>query len=74
MQKNLMSQNKMSGGMFKMDNDPRITKIGHFIVLTGYENGNVKVNDPFSIKNSKATWVFANIKDQIKAMWVFSKK
>ena len=50
------------------------TKIGHFIVLTGYENGNVKVNDPFSIKNSKATWVFANIKDQIKAMWVFSKK
>ena len=47
---------------------------GHFIVLTGYENGNVKVNDPFSIKNSKATWVFANIKDQIKAMWVFSKK
>lgn len=49
------------------------TKIGHFIVLTGYENGNVKVNDPFSIKNSKATWVFANIKDQIKAMWVFSK-
>ena len=50
------------------------TKIGHFIVLTGYENGNVKVNDPFSIKNSKATWVFVNIKDQIKAMWVFSKK
>ena len=34
---------------------------------------NVKVNDPFSIKNSKATWVFANIKDQIKAMWVFQK-
>lgn len=50
------------------------TKIGHFIVLTGYENGSVKVNDPFSIKNSNTTWVFANIKDQIKAMWVFSKK
>lgn len=30
------------------------TKIGHFIVLTGYENGNVKVNDPFSIKNSES--------------------
>lgn len=50
------------------------TQIGHFIVLTGYENGNVKVNDPFSIKNTNATWSFANIKDQIKAMWVFSKK
>lgn len=50
------------------------TQIGHFIVLTGYENGNVKVNDPFSIKNTNTTWSFANIKDQIKAMWVFSKK
>ena len=50
------------------------TQIGHFIVLTGYENGNVKVNDPFSIKNTNTTWVFANIKDQIKAMWTFSKK
>ena len=50
------------------------TQIGHFIVLTGYENGNVKVNDPFSIKNTNTTWVFANIKNQIKAMWTFSKK
>ena len=50
------------------------TQIGHFIVLTGYENGNVKVNDPFSIKNTNAVWSFAGIKDQIKAMWVFSKK
>ncbi len=50
------------------------TQIGHFIVLTGYENGNVKVNDPFSIKNSDTMWSFAYIKDQIKAMWIFSKK
>lgn len=35
--KNLMSQNKMSGGMFKMDNDPRITKIGHFIRKTSLD-------------------------------------
>ena len=27
----LMSQNKMDGLMFKMDNDPRITKVGKFI-------------------------------------------
>mgnify|MGYP001837958160 CR=1 FL=1 len=29
--KELMSQNKMDGLMFKMDNDPRITPIGKFI-------------------------------------------
>ena len=43
-------------------------------VLTGYENGTVTVNDPFSIKNTNTAWTFANIKDQIKAMWTFSKK
>lgn len=35
--KNLMSQNQMSGGMFKMDDDPRITKIGHFIRKTSLD-------------------------------------
>ena len=35
--KNLMAQNQMSGGMFKMDNDPRITKIGHFIHKTSLD-------------------------------------
>ena len=50
------------------------TQIGHFIVLTGYENGTVTLNDPFSIKNTNTAWIFANIKDQIKAMWTFSKK
>lgn len=47
------------------------TKKGHFIVLTKYKNGKVKVNDPFSKKNSKKTWVYAGIKDQIKALWVY---
>lgn len=49
------------------------TKIGHFIVLTGYEDGSVTVNDPFSQTNSDKTWVFKEIKDQIKAMWIYSK-
>ena len=35
--KNLMAQNQMSGGMFKIDNDPRITKIGHFIHKTSLD-------------------------------------
>ena len=29
--KDLMSQNQMQGGMFKIENDPRVTKIGYFI-------------------------------------------
>ncbi|MDY5912882.1 MAG: sugar transferase [Inconstantimicrobium porci] len=35
--KELMNQNEMSGPMFKMKNDPRITKIGHFIRKTSID-------------------------------------
>lgn len=35
--KELMEQNKMSGLMFKMDNDPRITKVGKFIRKTSID-------------------------------------
>lgn len=33
----LLEQNTMQGGMFKMDNDPRITKIGRFIRKTSLD-------------------------------------
>ena len=33
----LMEKNSMQGGMFKMDNDPRITKIGHLIRKTSLD-------------------------------------
>ena len=48
------------------------TKKGHFIVLTKYKDGKVTVNDPFSQKNSEKSWVYDDIKDQIKALWVYS--
>lgn len=35
--KALMEQNKMDGHMFKMDNDPRITKVGRFIRKTSID-------------------------------------
>lgn len=35
--KELMEHNTMSGGMFKMDNDPRVTPIGHFIRKTSLD-------------------------------------
>lgn len=49
------------------------TQSGHFIVLTSYSNGMVTVCDPFSQENSDKTWVYEDIKGQIKAMWVYSK-
>jgi undecaprenylphosphate glucosephosphotransferase wchA (initial sugar transferase) len=33
----LMNQNTMQGGMFKMDNDPRVTSIGRFIRKTSLD-------------------------------------
>ncbi len=50
------------------------TQNGHFIVLTGYEDGKIQVNDPFSKKNSDKRWVYADIVSQIRGMWVYSIK
>ena len=47
------------------------TTTGHFIVLTGYQNGQIKVNDPNSRKNSKKLWDYDQISGQIKDLWVF---
>lgn len=45
------------------------TTDGHFIVLTGCENGLIQVNDPNSPANSEKLWDFDAIKDQILAIW-----
>lgn len=45
------------------------TTTGHFIVLTGYEDGKFSVNDPNSYKNSERTWTYEEIKDEIKNIW-----
>lgn len=49
------------------------TDIGHFIILTSYDNGNVTICDPFSLENSKKSWNYSEISSQIKAVWVYSK-
>lgn len=50
------------------------TSTGHFIVLTGYENGKIKINDPNSYSNSEKEWEYENIYDQIKNLWVLRKQ
>ncbi len=42
---------------------------GHYIVVTGVENGKFKVNDPNSLLRSNMLWEFDRLKDQIKNLW-----
>lgn len=49
------------------------TATGHFIVLTGCEDGKFKVNDPNSKINSEQLWAYEDIKGQIKNLWVCKK-
>lgn len=49
------------------------TSNGHFIVLTGYEDGGFTVNDPNSKIRSSKTWSFDRLKDQISNMWYYTE-
>lgn len=46
---------------------------GHYIVLAGIEDGELKVLDPNSWINTEKTWTYEKIKPQVKNLWVFSK-
>lgn len=48
------------------------TKIGHFIVLVSYKDGQVEVRDPFNTEHTERTWIYADIASQIVEMWTFS--
>jgi hypothetical protein len=45
------------------------TTSGHFLVVTGYENGKFRLNDPNSRANSQKLWAYDDIKDQIRNLW-----
>lgn len=49
------------------------TTTGHFIVMTDFIDGKIKVNDPNSISRSEKLWEYDDIYDQIKNMWVYKK-
>lgn len=46
------------------------TTSGHFIVLTEYQDGMVRINDPNSKARSEKLWELSDIKGQIKNLWV----
>ena len=49
------------------------TTTGHFIVMVGYEDGKIKINDPNSKTNSEQWWDYERIKGQIRNLWVCRK-
>lgn len=46
------------------------TTTGHFIVMIGYVDGKIKVNDPNSPTRSEMLWDFNDIRGQIRNLWV----
>ena len=48
------------------------TTTGHFIVLTGVEDGKFSVNDPNSREKSEKLWEYAEFSDQIRNLWEIS--
>ncbi len=50
------------------------TQTGHYIVLTGVEDGAFRVNDPNSRANSSRLWRYEDIESQIRNIWVIQAK
>lgn len=49
------------------------TTTGHYIVLTGLEDGAFRVNDPNSRINSQRLWTHEELEGQIRNIWAISK-
>lgn len=50
------------------------TSTGHYIVLTGYEEGGFVVNDPNSRVNSEKLWTYEQLEYQIRNIWAIGKQ
>lgn len=45
------------------------TTTGHYILLTGVEDGLFRVNDPNSYENSERLWTYEELEGQIRNIW-----
>ena len=66
--KNLLNEGKL---IILSMGPGHFTSAGHFIVVTGYENGYFTINDPNSYENSARKWKYEEFQDQIKNIWSF---
>ena len=48
------------------------TTTGHFIVLTGIEDGKIRINDPNSRVRSERLWDYSRLEYQINNLWVYT--
>ena len=48
------------------------TTTGHYILLTGVEEGGFRVNDPNSPQNSGQLWTYEQLESQIRNIWAIS--
>ena len=46
------------------------TSDGHYIVVSGYEDGKFVINDPNSRERSEKRWEYEEFEDQIRNLWV----
>lgn len=49
------------------------TETGHYILLTGVEDGAFRVNDPNSRVNSQKLWTYEQLEGQIRNIWAIGK-
>ena len=50
----------------------KFTTSGHYILLTGYQDGNFTVNDCNSVTRSQRTWTYDEICGEILNLWAIS--
>lgn len=46
------------------------TSSGHYVVITGLEDGLFRINDPNSRENSRRLWSYEELEGQIRNLWV----
>lgn len=67
---NVVMQNLQAGNPIICVMGPGdFTSSGHYIVMTDYVDGKIKINDPNSKVRSEKLWEFEDIKDQINNLW-----